>query len=101
MGIIMAQYERADRFHFGFCNAFERSALETAEQIRATPTKDMAGALTADRLQWCTAGVYAALAAIFDGQVDAALECARVNGLSQGSVAGLRDMLLSVRDGER
>ncbi len=75
---------RADRFHFGFCNACERYACgHSADQIRATPTLDAYAV---------SAGVHAALAAIVDGELDgAALEF----GLSEGSRAGLRDLALS------
>lgn len=94
MGIIMKQHVRADRFHFGFCNAFERSALETADEIRATPTKDMAGDLSQDACYAVMAGVHACLAAL-DGEIDAAMHTALEFGLSQGSRAGLRGMIVS------
>ena len=87
------QYIRADRFHFGFCNAFERSALETADEIRAQPTKD--AAITTEFEARCvTAGVHAGLAAL-DGELEAALQSAVEFGLSQGSREGLREMILS------
>lgn len=85
---------RADRFHFGFCNAFERSALESADQIRARPTKDVAGFVTQDDCYAVMAGVHSALAAI-DGELDSALHTAREFGLSLEARNGLRDMILS------
>lgn len=93
MGIIKNQADRADRFHFGFCNAFERSALETRAEILATPTKD--AVITSEQhAHWVTAGVHACLTAL-DGDIDAAMRSAEAFGLSQGSRAGLRDMIVS------
>lgn len=94
MGIIAKQARRSDRFHFGFCNAFERLALESADAIRATPTKDAAGCST-DDCYAVMAGVHAAIAAVADGELDRAMHTAREFGLSQGSREGLRDMVLS------
>lgn len=86
---------RANRFHFGFCNACERYACgESADQIRATPTKDVAGFVTQDDCYAVMAGVHAALAAVVDGEIDSALHTALEFGLSQGSRDGLREIVL-------
>lgn len=86
---------RADRFHFGFCNACERYACgQSAEQIRATPTADLQGYVNQDDANAVTAGVHAALAAIVDGEIDAAMYTALEFGLSPASRIGLRELAL-------
>lgn len=87
---------RADRFHFGFCNAFERSALESADQIRARleTVQDVAGYVSQDDCYAVMAGVHSALAAI-NGELDSALHTALEFGLSLEARNGLRDMILS------
>ncbi len=92
----MTPIRRADRFHFGFCNAAERYACgHSADQIRATPTADLQGYVSQDDCYAVMAGVHAALAAIVDGELDAALHTALEFGLSEGSRAGLGDLVLS------
>ncbi len=95
MGIIANQAMRSDRFHFGFCNAVERSALESHDAIRSAPTKD-AAITTADEAYAVMAGVHAALAAL-TGDVDSAMHTALEFGLSQGSREGLRDLVEGIR----
>ena len=92
---MITKQHRADRFHFGFCNACERYACgESAEQIRATPTKNAAITTQAEAFA-VTNGVHTALAAVVEGKIDAALKAAREIGLSAAVVDGLRDLVLS------
>lgn len=85
---------RAERFHFGFCNACERYACgESAEQLQAQPTKDAVGCST-DDCYAVMAGVHAAIAALVDGEIDAAMHTALEFGLSQSSREGLRELVL-------
>ncbi len=85
---------RADRFHFGFCNACERYACgESADQIRATPTLD-AVISSSDDAWYVNAGVYAALTAVVDGDIDSALNTAKGFGLNQSLRDGMRELVL-------
>ncbi len=85
---------RADRFHFGFCNACERYACgESVASLEAYPTRESV-VTSADEAYAVMAGVHAAIAAL-GGEVDAAMHTALEFGLSQGSREGLRDLVLS------
>ncbi len=93
-GYMTRQASRANRFHFGFCNACERYACgESAEQLIASPTKD--AVCGADfELAAVMAGVHAAVSALA-GDIDVAMRSASEFGLSHGSREGLRDLVLS------
>jgi len=92
---MITKQHRADRFHFGFCNACERYACgESSEQIRATPTKDAVITTQAEAFA-VTAGAQTALIALVDGEIELAMRRAHAVGLSAEVRAGLRDLVLS------
>jgi hypothetical protein len=88
-------FRKADRFHFGFCNACERYACgESADQIRSTPTKDVAGCYSETEINAVIAGIHAALAAVVDGEIDSAMQTAIEFGLSDDLRHDLRELVL-------